>query len=119
MSESSGLAGAFGATTARECAEFHMDLLRLPTTRNKKMAVVTVKPCLVHIVHVHGKCVIQKEFLSTKFTLRTNDPHIGFRIDEVTGDGVLCFNMLPHLASQGSLKSAVAPLTHCRTFIQN
>ena len=60
-----------------------MDLLRLLTTRNKKMAVITVKPCLVNIVHMQCKCVIQEEFLAAKFTFRTN-----IRIDEVTGDGV-------------------------------
>ena len=106
-------AGALGTTTARECAKFHMDLLRLLTTRNKEMAVVTVKSCLVYIVHVLCKSVIQKEFLSTKFTFKTNNLHIGFRIDEVTGDGMFRFNMLSHLTIRGSPKSAVAPLTHC------
>ena len=109
----SGLAGALGATTARERTEFHVNLLRLLTTRNKQMAMVTGKPCLVDIVHVHCKCVIQKEFLSTKFTFGTNNLHIGFRIDEITSDGVFSFYMLPHLAVWRSLKSAVAPLTHC------
>ena len=95
-----------------------MDCFRLLTARNKEMAVVTVKSCLVYIVHMHSKCVVQKEFFSTKFTLRTNNLHIGIWIEKVTGDGVFYLNVFLHLTVRGSLKAAIAPLTDGWIFLQ-
>ena len=62
--------------------------------------------------------MVQKEFFSTKFTLRTNNLHIGIWIEKVTGDGVFYLNVFLHLTVRGSLKAAIAPLTDGWIFLQ-
>ena len=57
-------------SVTRRGAQFQVDCIHLVAAREVLTAVDTVIPNLMGIVQVHRKCMVQKEFFTTLFTIR-------------------------------------------------